>query len=638
MLRPALLVCCALAPLLLLPPAARAEGQPAPVHVPAIADAATYSAYGQVVGAQELGKFVIDLQADRIYYFDVKRYPLHRDFIFAQLLQTAQTRPAIREYNKNYGRKKPRYILGYLARQLKNDRWDFSFWEGDHIDAAGVRQTRAWLRKSFFVKDPDLRFRPESVEQERLLPELKDLPTVTNDEIYKQVDYQAFNPGRAVGRLRIVPPGAAMDALTFSADEIVVLQESYPDITPVAGIVTATFSTPLSHVNLRARAWRIPNAGYRDAARRFAALDGKQVLLEVRDADLTLREASAEEAAAFQRERAAARKVRVPAPDLTAAELRPLDGLRRADVRAYGAKAANLGEVVTAHLPEVHVPPGFAVPFSAYSGHLARHGIDAELRALLSDRRFGKDAAFRQKGLLALQARITAAPVDPALLDAVEARIAADLGGRSVFVRSSTNAEDLPNFNGAGLYHTAPNVKGREALSVAMKAVWASLWSFRAGEERRLYRIDEGQVACGLLIQASVSATAAGVLVTRNLYVPSAANDYTINAQRGLGLRVVDGRTTPEQVIYDVRFPGTKLISRSDDTTMLVLDDKGGVREVPVPSRDAILTDARARVLAEQVKRIRPLFPFDLDVEWVLEGERFYLVQARAFIGGDAFR
>jgi hypothetical protein len=38
------------------------------------------------------------------------------------------------------------------------------------------------------------------------------------------------------------------------------------------------------------------------------------------------------------------------------------------------------------------------------------------------------------------------------------------------------------------------------------------------------------------------------------------------------------------------------------------------------------------------VRRMRELFPYDLDVEWVLEGERFWIVQARAFIGGDMFR
>ena len=63
-------------------------------------------------------------------------------------------------------------------------------------------------------------------------------------------------------------------------------------------------------------------------------------------------------------------------------------------------------------------------------------------------------------------------------------RVRLKLGGKGVFVRSSTNAEDLPGFNGAGLYDTVANVRGKAALGEAVKQVWASLWNLRAVEER----------------------------------------------------------------------------------------------------------------------------------------------------------
>lgn len=628
-----LLLACAL-----LVAAARAPvcAEDRPVSIGTIADPATYSAYAEIIDADEWGKFVIDIKAQRMYYFDVKQFPLHRDFVFQVLLNQPQTRAAINDYNKNYAREKPQYILGYLAHHLKNNRWDFSYWAGDHIDAEGVRVTRNWLLKTFFVKDKDLYFRPESLLQERLLPQLKDIATITNDQMYKQVDYQAFSTGRAVGKLRIVPPTAALDDLNIQSDEIVILQESYPDITPVAGIVTSTFSTPLSHVNLRARAWRIPNAGYKDAGTRFASLAGKQVLLEVREASFTLRQATAQEMTGWRRKQTMS--VQIPRPDFSVTELRPLDGMQRKDAGIYGAKAANLGEIVSSHLPGVDVPAGFGIPFAAYRDHLKRHGIDVELEALLVDARFGKDPLFRRQRLTALQQRIRTAELDGALRDTIYEKIQKQLGGQSVFVRSSTNAEDLPNFNGAGLYYTAANVKGKDQLADAMREVWASLWSFRAVEERMLYRIDERAVACALLIVVSLPATAAGVLVTRHLYDPSNDHAYTVNAQRGLGLRVVDGKTTPEQVVFNIRYPATRLVSRSADSTMLVLDEAGGIKEVPVTNHDVILTDARTRALVEKVQKIRALFPYDLDVEWALEGERFWILQVRAFVGGDMFR
>jgi phosphoenolpyruvate synthase/pyruvate phosphate dikinase len=424
-----------------------------------------------------------------------------------------------------------------------------------------------------------------------------------------------------------------VEKLSFGRDEIVILQESYPDLSPVAGVISTTFSTPLSHVNLRAKAWGIPNAGVVDAATRYAALHRKPVVLEVRADAYTLRAADAAEVAAWKASRQAARQVRVPPADLAATALQPLTALARADARVYGAKAANLGEIARARLRGVKVPAGFAVPFSAYAAHMKRHGLDAQLERLLADPRFAADARHRKESLAALRAKIVAAELDPDLLDAVQARIDGELGGAGVFVRSSTNAEDLEGFNGAGLYDTVPNVKGREAVAAAIKQVWASLWSSLAVEERSFFGIDQRAVYAGALVQVGVNASAAGVLVTRNLFDPEDDHSFTINAKRGLGMKVVAGTTVPEQVVYDVKYPGARIVSRSDDPTMLVFDEAGGVKEVPSTDRSVILTEARARALARAVVRFQPLFPgLPLDVEWVLEGETLWIVQARPFV------
>ena len=98
-------------------------------------------------------------------------------------------------------------------------------------------------------------------------------------------------------------------------------------------------------------------------------------------------------------------------------------------------------------------------------------------------------------------------------------------------------------------------------------------------------------------------------------------------------MKVVAGTTVPEQVVYDVKYPGARIVSRSDDPTMLVFDEAGGVKEVPSTDRSVILTEARARALARAVVRFQPLFPgLPLDVEWVLEGETVWIVQARPFV------
>ena len=70
---------------------------------------------------------------------------------------------------------------------------------------------------------------------------------------------------------------------------------------------------------------------------------------------------------------------------------------------------------------------------------------------------------------------------------------------------------------------------------------------------------------------------------------------------------------------------------------MLKFDGNGGIKEVPVPPGEGvILTEERAKALAEQVRAFIPVFTHGqpLDVEWVLEGESFWIVQARPYVGG----
>src|SRR5262245_54917247 len=101
------------------PPRASAEEQRAWVR--AVPDKATWDRYSKRVGSDELGKFIIDVKTDDIYFIDVNLFNIHADFVLGVLLKLPWTAENIREYNKNYERVKPRFILGYLAHHLKID-------------------------------------------------------------------------------------------------------------------------------------------------------------------------------------------------------------------------------------------------------------------------------------------------------------------------------------------------------------------------------------------------------------------------------------------------------------------------------------------------------------------------------------
>jgi hypothetical protein len=595
----------------------------------------TWKHYSKTVGSDEFGKAVIDVKTNEIYYIDVNLFNIHADFVLGVLLKQPWTAENVREYNKNYERVKPRFILCYLTHHLKVDRWTFSFWEGDKIGPDDVMRVKKRFDQTFFIKD--LPFRPDSPMQQSVAADVKKrgLKTITNDEIYKAATFQAFNKGRTVGKLRIVPVGTPFESLTFERTDIVLLQESYPDITPVAGIIATQFSTPLSHVNLRAGAWRIPNAGDKKARDKFGKLDGKVVYYEVTDTAITLREATAAEIKELENKIFRARHVDLPEADTKTAHLAMLTRMRAKDVLRYGTKASNLGEIVTANLDGVRVPAGFGVPFFFYVQHMKQNGLDKQVEALLASPKF-KDAEWRKAELEKLRQAIVDAPIDPDTLDTLYKRVRIKLGGKGVFVRSSSNSEDLPGFNGAGLYDTVGNVVGKQALGEAIKKVWASLWNLRAVDERTAFGIDHRQAYMAVLIQVGVNATAAGVLVTKNLWDPSDDHSFTINSKWGLGERVVQGQKLPEQIIFDPTNDGTKIISRADDPVMLVFDDKGGMKELPVPAgAGVILSEERAKKLSTMVEKFIPVFTHGqpLDVEWVLEGEDVWIVQARPYVG-----
>ena len=625
----------------------------------------------------EFGKFVLDIKSNKMYFVDSNVFTLHADFVVDYLQKIPRTPENMRHYNQNYSTVKPQFILGYITHypQIKegtnsqnNGLWVFSFWEGDTITPKDIRRTYKRLQQTF--KLAPLVFRPDSTAQEKVAKQLKPykIATINNNQIYKSFPYQAFNNGSAIGRLVIVPPASKVENLSFNEDDIVLLQSSYPDISPVSGVITTKFSTPLSHVNLRASAWGIPNATIKNALSELTKFDGKLVFYEVTEAGYTMREATPDELLQHAKVKAGKTKVTMPEADLSTIELLPLNKISATDATKYGAKTANLGEMMRANelliitnslgMPSsnyaprpkqddtsilLNIPDGFGVPFSYYVAHIKLHKIDEQIAAMLNEPKFKNDTTWRKASLGELRQAITNAPIEPATLKKIASQWRTQLAGKGIFVRSSTNAEDLKGFNGAGLYDTVANVKDEAALEAAIKQVWASVWNLRAVEERTHFGIDHAQVYPAVLIQTAVNAAAAGVLLTTDIWGHQSTT-YTINAKWGLGLRVVEGQKVAEQILYDTSNDGTRVISRSDETTMLVVNESGGMLEKPVPKGEAILTEKRAKMLGAAAKRVTKIFKNIevLDIEWVLETKDgkdgsagkdiFWIVQARPYV------
>ncbi|MBI1766135.1 MAG: PEP/pyruvate-binding domain-containing protein [Acidobacteria bacterium] len=574
--------------------------------------------------------FVVDRAAqNKVYFINSQRYAFHSEFVNASYLTLERGREFFRH---NYLEATRRFVLGTIAYQTRLDKYTFEFWEGDLATSEIVRETQHALNASFFAP---LYFKPNSARQEEVAAQLPELPKLLPSETNAPQDYLPLNQAQNAGVLRILD--RLTDDIILDRNEIVVFGEPPLTLTPVSGIITTTFSTPLAHVNLLAKNWGVPNAYIKGAAETFQPLAGKFVYFETRDDGYTLRPATVNETAERGRQLAKRSDLITPAADLEFRELTALKDQRSTEAKRFGAKSANLGELLHAvhagTVRDITVPSGFTIPFYYYEQFLRAHKLDEALLELLGNDRFNHDAAYRKERLAELRGKIQAGSLNAEFSRAVLAKKRLLFGGKGVFARSSTNSEDLPNFNGAGLYTSVPNVRDDQALLAAIKTVWASLWNYEAYEARESFGINHSGVYPAVLIQEGINAEAAGVLITTNPFDRSDHGAVYVNAKRGLGMRVVEGRRVPEQLLFTPKSNAVRVLTRSGDDTLLTFDDRGGVREVKIETERAVLTDAVVRRLARAALQIQRVFRgVAQDIEWITIGTQIYIVQSRPYV------
>ena len=308
---------------------------------------------------------------------------------------------------------------------------------------------------------------------------------------------------------------------------------------------------------------------------------------------------------------------------------------RAASSIAFGGKSANLGEVMKARLPGIVVPNGFTIPFYYYDQFLTDNKLDDAIAEMLNDQKFVHDPAYRRERLTGMRERIQEGRFDPELRLRVLQRVAREFPGKGLFVRSSSNSEDLPNFSGAGLYTTVPNVRGEEQTINAIKTVWASLWNFEAYEARERRSVDHTKIFMAVLLQEGINSESSGVMISTDPFDAENKGAIYISAKRGLGIKVVEGQKIAEQVIYRPSTNAIQVLTRSAEDSLLMFDEKGGVKEVSLTGDRVVLTDDVIRRLVRAATAIKRVFGSrDQDIEWAYMKGQIYIVQSRPFIPG----
>ncbi len=447
----------------------------------------------------------------------------------------------------------------------------------------------------------------------------------------------ALNSGIARGTLRIFDTVEALEHGSLNRTDIAVIPETIAELTPVAGILTLGEGNALSHVQLLARNFGIPNVAVDyESIELLKPLEGQRVLMIVTArGDVLLEPDDSRDELPTT---VATQQITVPVPNLSMQTLLVLDEIgRELSGKTIGPKAANLGELN--RLFPGRVAPAIAIPFGIYAAHLDAAGLTARIRAAFSESKDGTidEAAFDAE-LANVRRDIANLRLSPdvrgQLVETMQAQFG-EAGTYGVFVRSDTNVEDLPQFTGAGLNETLPNLVQPEAQLEAITRVWSSVLSPRALAWRSSVLANPEQIYASVLLMKSVPSTKSGVLVTKSLFESSAVG-LTASAAWGVGGAVAGEAAETVSIGPD----SAEVIFEAKSPYQRHLSDTGGVEWLPAAAGQ-VLTAAEIQQLrmlaAEVTSKYAPVMddkdePRPWDIEFGFVDGELTLFQIRPLV------
>jgi len=510
---------------------------------------------------------------------NVNLYPYHQEFLRAEFPDRF---PGIAgdEYLRLVERRQTRsYFAGviYLFEDAGAPGFGFDvFTQSNNADELPLLEEVRWIHRHLtaaFSVGP-LAYSPQSGEAIRNAQGWTDADFPIHFAFGGGLpEYIAYTRAESYGRVKVLSAEefARENAQgLFGWQDILVLDEAPADIEGViAGVITGEVQGELGHLAIRTARRGTPNAYAKGPAAAFAPYQGKLVKLSVESTAYRVQEAVLEEAEAWW----SAHRPRLPdLPPVDASYRRldavwevPLDGSVDLLTR-YGGKGSNFARLYSLLADENRVP-GFLIPFSYYVDFLETNRAPSPfdrsrqvsfaqyIDELLADPGFRGDSARRFQELAKLRDLIEEdGVVDAAAERSIALRVVAvfGTGEKKARFRSSSNVEDLLEFNGAGLYDSTsacaaddldsgsagpcrcdPSEAKERGVARALKKVWASLWNFRAFEEREYYQVPHRSARMAVLVSEAFPDEAAnGVAFTGN---PSNRFDraYLVNVQLG---------------------------------------------------------------------------------------------------------
>ncbi len=322
--------------------------------------------------------------------------------------------------------------------------------------------------------------------------------------------------------------------------------------------------------------------------------------------------------------------------------------LDNSKIKEVGGKNASLGEMFSElDSKGITIPDGFATSSEVYWKFIKENKILENIKDTLSSLKNGDNRKLKEVGKkcrnIVMRSSIPEVIKDE-IIQAFKDLKKREKSLKSVAVRSSATAEDLPDASFAGQHDSYMNIKTQEELLTAWQKCVASLFTDRAIKYREEKGFEHMKVALSVGVQKMVRADKASAGVAFTLDPDSGHRKVImIDGAWGLGENVVQGSVLADEfyLFKDALKNNKKSIIAKKlgaKCKMMVYDNSSNGnqttknKKTPENKRkEYVLSDEELEKLGKWCLEIEEHYDRPMDIEWAKDGDsnELYIVQAR---------
>ncbi len=515
----------------------------------------------------------------KIYFYDSSVYKGHSEFVskglakninfseFKKLVQNKESREYFPFFVYDFSEKI------YITKKKEKLNWalrieDYNYSESPKDLSIEIKK----LVKLILQKEPTFSDKPilifqkndSSLSIKKLSKFLLEFEILTTTEMINHFGAKktlVLNDAISSGKLVLLKSEKELEKL--KPTDIAILNFIPNSIPNVAGILTLVPQSPLSHINLLAKNRNIFNAYIEklETIPNLKRLISKNVKIYSEKDKVFLKEVREIKRKEFV-------KIIVPEMNFNLKEIIELkeENEKNISVETIGAKANNYFYLIK-KLPK-NTKKAFGIGFYFYKETNKGEVENLINSFLLNQKKFSFDE--KKKSLERIRESILNSKLPESLIPELKKHLSSFNKKTKFRLRSSSNAEDSIQFNGAGLYSSIGffSDDSIEKISKKILEVYSSLWSEKAFFERELFHIDQKKVGMSILIHEAFQKEIANGVVLIN------EKEIILNSQVGEIKVVKDEKNTfSESIILD-RECKLKLIQTESNLSPIFLNTK----------------------------------------------------------------